>query len=100
MCEPGSLRPLLSPLLHLFSNAELLEMYRGSGINTSAAGFVDDVNVLAYSTIMEESCSTLERLHTAHDRQARRHGAVAAPEIYEDSEICNMNASANISTQL
>lgn len=52
----ATLRPLLSPLLYLFSNAELLQMCHGSGINTSAIGFVEDVNVLAYNTSMEENC--------------------------------------------
>ena len=73
----------LSPILYLFYNADLLEMCERPGSKTSAIGFVDDVNILAYSTSTEENCKTLEKLHRECEKWAKRHGSVFAPQKYE-----------------
>ena len=38
----------ISPILYLFYNADLLEICERPGTSTSAIGFIDDVNILAY----------------------------------------------------
>lgn len=45
--------------------------------------FVDDVNILAYSSSTEANCRTLERVHRACLKWAKRHGAEFAPSKYE-----------------
>ena len=73
----------ISPILYLFYNADLLEICERPGINTSALGFVDDVNVLAYGKSTEENCRILERIHRKCELWAARHGSVFAPDKYE-----------------
>lgn len=46
-------------------------------------GFVDDVNILAYSTSTEENCRILESMHEKCIQWASKHGAVFAPQKYE-----------------
>lgn len=73
----------ISPILYLFYNADLLDICNRQGTKVSGIGFVDDVNLLAFSTSTEENCRTLARLHTACETWARRHGSVWAPQKYE-----------------
>ena len=69
-------------------------------------GFIDDVNVLAYSTSTEENCKTLERLHKECERWAIKHGSVFAPDKYElirlakNSKNFNMTTTINISSEI
>ena len=58
----------VSPILYLFYNADLLDLCERPGTRASGIGFVDDVNILAYSTSTEENCRTLERLHAGCER--------------------------------
>ena len=53
------------------------------GSNTSALGFVDDINMLAYGKSTEENCKTLEVIHKKCEKWASRHGSVFAPKKYE-----------------
>ena len=73
----------ISPILYLFYNADLLDICERPGTNTSAIGFVDDINVLAYGKSTEENCKTLEEIHKKCERWAIRHGSVFAPKKYE-----------------
>ena len=73
----------ISPILYLFYNADLLDICERPGTNTSAIGFVDDINVLAYGKSTEENCKTLEGIHKKCERWAIRHGSVFAPKKYE-----------------
>ena len=73
----------ISPILYLFYNADLLEICERPGTNTSALGFVNDVNVLAYGKSTEENCRTLERIHRKCELWAARHGSVFAPDKYK-----------------
>ena len=52
--------PLL-PILFLFYNVELVEMC--SQGNTSAVGFIDNINILAYSRSTEQNYNVLEAVH-------------------------------------
>lgn len=73
----------ISPILFLFFNADLVEGCESLGLKTSAIGFVDDVNILAYGRSTEDNCRTLSRVHDTCTRWARTHGATFAPEKYE-----------------
>lgn len=72
-----------SPILYLFYNADLLEMCECPGTATSALGFIDDVNTLAYSTSTEENIKTLERLHEQCEEWARRYSSAFTLKKYE-----------------
>ena len=73
----------ISPILFLFFNADLVEIYEKQGIAASQIGFVDDVNILTYSRSTRTNCDTLRNIHTECMRWARKHGASFAPDKYE-----------------
>jgi hypothetical protein len=54
---------LLSPILFLFYNVELLEIYNRSRVRIARIGFVDDINILAYSPSIDSNCQQLERIY-------------------------------------
>ena len=70
----------VSPILYLFYNADLLDICKRPGTRTSGLGFVNNVNILAYSTSIKKNCKTLERLHKECEKWANRHGVVFAPK--------------------
>ena len=70
-------------LIGIFNNADLLEICERPGTATSALGFIDDVNILAYGTSTKENVKTLERVHKQCEMWARRHGSTFAPKKYE-----------------
>ena len=74
---------LVSPILFLFYNSELITKCTDSGHKASAIGFVDDVNILAWGESTEKNCQTLSRLHNDCISWAKRHGASFAPAKYE-----------------
>ena len=94
----------LSSILYLFYNADLLEICERPGTNTSAIGFVDDANILAYGKSTEENCKTLESIHRQCEKWASRHGSLFAPTKYElihlsrNPKRFNMAASINIAS--
>ena len=53
----------LSPILFLFYNADLLELYNRPREGLSGIGFADDVNILSYDTSTERNCTKLENVH-------------------------------------
>jgi hypothetical protein len=73
----------VSPILFLFFIADLLDLTNNATLRLSAAGFVDDVNVLTYSGSTEKNCKTLERTHKECAKWADTHGVRFAPEKYE-----------------
>lgn len=83
-----------------FYNADLLEICDRPGTNTSAMGFMDDVNVLAYSTSTEENCRTLERLHKECERWARKHSSVFAPDKYELIHLAKTPSNFDMTTTI
>jgi len=51
---------LLSPILFLFYNSELLNLYQRPKEGLSVIGFADNVNMLVYSRLTESNCYILE----------------------------------------
>uniref|UniRef100_A0A9Q8UTM3 RNA-directed DNA polymerase from mobile element jockey n=1 Tax=Passalora fulva TaxID=5499 RepID=A0A9Q8UTM3_PASFU len=71
----------LSPILFLLFMADLTPLLETA--NTSASGFVDDTNILAWSGSTEENCALLEERHRQCEKWAREHGAKFAPDKYQ-----------------
>lgn len=73
----------ISPILYLFYNTDLLEVCQNIGLKTSPIGFVDDVNILTFGDTTERNCRNLERIHSACEEWAKRHGSQFNPGKYE-----------------
>ncbi|RAQ99830.1 reverse transcriptase [Stemphylium lycopersici] len=71
----------MSPILFLLFMADLPAKLNSR--NTSASGFVDDTNILAWSDSTEENCRILQKKHKECEEWARKHGARFAPEKYQ-----------------
>jgi hypothetical protein len=54
---------LISPIPFLFYNMELLEICNPLETPVHGMGFVDDVNLIAYSHMAEANCANLQRVH-------------------------------------
>ncbi len=94
----------ISPILYLFYNADLLEICENITLRTSATGFVDDINILTFSTSTEQNCRNLERIHLACEEWATRHGSAFNSSKYDlihfsrSPKRFNMLAEINISS--
>ena len=73
----------LSPILFLFYNTELLEICTTTSPGVTASGFVDDVNILAYSRSTASNCRKIEQVHQKCLAWAQRFGLKFAPQKYE-----------------
>ena len=93
---------LISLILYLFYNADLLKTCSNFGAKTTTLGFVDDVNILAYGTSTEKNCRILEKVHKLCAKWADTHEAEFAPSKYELIHLArnvkkfNMEAMINI----
>ena len=96
----------ISPILYLFYNADLLDLCNRSSTKANGFGFVDDVNILTYSTSTEENCRTLETLHKKCEKWAARYGSTFAPAKYQlihlsrNPKKFNMQATINIANNV
>ena len=73
----------VSFILYLFFNANLLDVCEQSKRKTTVIEFVDDVNVLTYSTSTEKNCKIFEKLHEIFTTWFRRHEAIFFSTKYE-----------------
>lgn len=72
----------ISPILFLFYNADLVEKCNDRGTRAQAIGFVDDVNILAWSHSTKENW-ILKGVHEKCMRWVRDHGAKFSPGKYK-----------------
>lgn len=92
----------ISPILYLFYNADLLNIFEETSAKATGLGFVDDVNILAYGLSTEENCRTIETLHKKCERWAKKHGSTFALAKYQLIHLSrspkrfNMQATINI----
>jgi hypothetical protein len=56
---------LILPILYLFYNADLLDIYENRILRTSLIGFINDVNLLTYRATIKGNCRNLERIYNA-----------------------------------
>lgn len=78
--------PQRSPLLlilYLFYNADLLELCENDRFRISVTGFIDNVNILTYSTSTEGNCDKLRRIYIVCEDWARRHRSKFSAKKYE-----------------
>jgi hypothetical protein len=73
----------LSPILFLLYNEELLRVSNQPSLGIHSVGFMDDLNILAYSRSTEQNCARLSSVHDKCQEWARRHGIAFAPHKYE-----------------
>ena len=73
----------LSPILFLLYNEELLQIANRPSLGVHSVGFIDDINLLAYSKSTEQNCATLSQVHDRCLEWAQRHGMAFAPQKYE-----------------
>lgn len=73
----------ISPILFLFYNSELIDLCNQHDLNARRIGFVDDVNVIAWSRSPLHNVKILRNVHDKCTDWARRHGAKFAPDKYE-----------------
>ena len=92
----------VSFILYLFFNANLLNVCEQSKRKTTVIKFVDDVNVLIYSTSTKKNCKTLEKLDEIFTTWFRRHKAIFFSTKYElihfnkNSKKFNMQTTINL----
>jgi exonuclease III len=73
----------LSPILFLLYNEELIRTCNQPSLGIHSLGFMDDLNILAYSGSTEQNCARLSRVHGRCQAWALRHGIAFAPHKYE-----------------
>jgi hypothetical protein len=73
----------LSPILFLLYIEELFGLASRPNLGVHTIGFVDDLNLLAYSKSTEQNCATLGQIHERCLDWASRHGMKFAPHKYE-----------------
>ena len=73
----------VSLILYLFFNANLLNICEQQKKKTTSIEFVNDVNVLTYSTSTEKNCKILKKLHEVFTTWFRRHEANFFSTKYE-----------------
>lgn len=76
-------RSPLSPILYLFSNADLVEACANSDNGTVASGFIDEVAMLAVGDSVEENLEPLQESHGKAIDWANTHGSAFTPAKYE-----------------
>jgi hypothetical protein len=58
---------LVSPILYLFYNAYLLDIYENPILRISLIGFINDVNLLTYGISVKVNCRNLKRIYNAYE---------------------------------
>ena len=74
---------LLSLILFLLYIEELFSLASRPNLGVHTIGFVDDLNLLAYSKSTEQNCATLGQIHERCLDWASRHGIEFVPYKYE-----------------
>jgi len=54
---------LLSLILYLFYNVNLLKAYNDIRLRTSFTNFVNDINILIYKKFMKRNCKVLSEIY-------------------------------------
>jgi hypothetical protein len=69
----------LSPILFLLYNKELLQIANWPSLGVHLVGFIDNINLLAYSKSTEQNCATLSQVHDHCLEWAQRHSMTFTP---------------------
>ena len=90
----------VSSILYLFFNANLLNVCEQSKRKTTVIEFVDDVNVLTYSTNTEKNCRIFEKLHEIFTIWFRRHEVIFFSTKYELIHFNKRSKKFNMQTMI
>src|SRR5262249_26782015 len=74
---------LISPILYLFYNADLLEESEDLALSITSIGFIDDISLLTYSKSTERNVRNLEKAYRKYLSWARSHRSRFNPEKSE-----------------
>ncbi len=58
-----SQKSLISSILYLFYNADLLKVFKKSSRRVAVVNFVNDINLLTYDSFTEQNARKLKHLH-------------------------------------
>ena len=73
---------LLSPILYLFFNADLIEACHSEEHSTAAAGWIDDANIIMWGSSTEDNCRNLESIYTKYKDWEVMHTLKFNPDKY------------------
>jgi hypothetical protein len=73
---------LLSPILYLYYNADLIDTSNQQQ-NTIATGYIDDIGILCWGKSTEETCARLGRTMEMATQWATKHASVFAPSKFQ-----------------
>ena len=73
----------LSPILFLFFNADLVELYANSTCKVADLSFVNNINILACGSSTEANCQLLEKVHSDCIVWAAHHRTTFTSQKYE-----------------
>src|SRR6202453_2856654 len=73
----------LSLILYLFYNTDLLESLENKGLCISAAGFMDNVNILTYGLSIRRNYKVLKRIYLVYETWVKRHRSRFNPQKYD-----------------
>ena len=73
----------ISLILFLFFVSDLLDIVDNEALRVLGSGFVNDINILTYSSTIERNYKVLEETYSKCLYQATTHGTIFAPKKYE-----------------
>lgn len=86
-----------SPILYLFYTADLIDQCNQTE-DTTAAGFIDDIVILACGNTMEETCNKLQEALEGAEQWALKYASVFAPDKFQLTHF--IRAITRINTSL
>jgi hypothetical protein len=91
---------LISSILYLFYNADLLKVFEKSLRRVAVINFVNDINFLTYDIFTKQNCWTLKHLHQKCETWNRRHEIVFASIKYKLIYLARNHKRFNMQTEL
>ena len=86
----------LSPILYLFFNADLIEECQSQTRNTTAVGWIDDANIIAWGDTTEENCGNLEAIYAKCKNWEETHASKFNPTKYSLVHMTSKYKKANM----
>jgi hypothetical protein len=95
-----SQKSLISSILYLFYNADLLKVFKKSSRRVAVVNFVNDINLLTYDSFTEQNARKLKHLHQKCETWSRRHDVVFASIKYELVHLARNHRRFNMQIEL
>ncbi len=87
---------LISSILFLFFNVNLIEKCKALKIKIEVLNFINDINILVYDRFIEEICKILSKIHNVCAKWAWTHDATFASEKYELTHFTRKSRKFNM----